>query len=80
MNSEPVDVLGALDEAITSAEGDYVPEPVDIRKMHKARAAIAELLEADREFDKARKGDVMDDYLVADSRRAAALKAIKEQK
>ena len=38
-------VLAIWDEAITSAEGDYVPEAADIRQMREARAAGAELMD-----------------------------------
>lgn len=48
MGTEQVDVLGVLDREIVRAGGQ---EYAVGRELIEARAAIAELLEADREYD-----------------------------
>jgi hypothetical protein len=49
MNASPVDVLGAMDQAIAVIESEYG----SAADMDDARAAVAELLQADREYDEA---------------------------
>lgn len=75
--NEKIDVLAVWDEAIASAEGDYVPEPVDIRKMHAARAAIAELIEAAKQLrGLTANGGTTPEWRAANIRMDAALAAV----
>ena len=74
-----VDVMGVMDRAVVFAERTGSAE--DLANFREARAAVAELIEADKAFDFERDGynplyasrEWLDLYKAAEDRRAAAL-------
>lgn len=85
-DTKSVDVLAVLDDAIADyADCRFTDRHGTGPGLIAARAAIAELIAADAEFDKARDGynplyakrDQLDRYKTAENRRAAAIARVK---
>lgn len=53
-SEHPVDVLAVMDEAQCDAENTYGHDSQQVVELNAARAAVAELIEADKEYDAAK--------------------------